>query len=82
MTPELEGKLAEISPDLTQDQKSGVSYYTARIDIPPVELAKLGDLKVIPGMPAEAFIQTSSRSIMSYMVKPLHDQIERAFRED
>lgn len=82
VTPELEGKVAELSPDLTQDQKSGISYYTARIDIPPVELAKLGELKVIPGMPAEAFIQTSSRSILSYMVKPLRDQIERAFRED
>lgn len=82
VTPELEGKVAEISPDLTQDQKSGVSYYTARIDIPPAELAKLGELKVLPGMPAEAFIRTTSRTILSYMLKPLHDQIERAFRED
>jgi len=82
VTPQLEGKVAEISPDLTQDPKSGVSYYTARIQISPEELVKLGDLKVIPGMPAEAFIQTSSRTILSYMIKPLSDQVERAFRED
>jgi HlyD family secretion protein len=82
VTPQLEGTVAEISPDLTQDPKSGISYYTARIEIPPVQLAKLGDLKAVPGMPAEAFIQTSSRTILSYMIKPLSDQIERAFREE
>jgi HlyD family secretion protein len=82
VTPELEGKVVEISPDLTEDQKSGASYYTARIEISPSELAKLGKLKIVPGMPAEAFIQTSSRSIMSYLIKPMHDQFERAFRED
>ena len=43
------------------------------------ELARLIDLKLLPGMPVEAFIQTSDRTVMSYLVKPLHDQIPAAF---
>ncbi|ODN65958.1 Type I secretion system membrane fusion protein PrsE [Methylobrevis pamukkalensis] len=82
VTPELAGTVEDISPDLTQDQQTGVSYYTVRIQITPEEIARLGDLRIVPGMPAEAFIQTNSRTILSYLVKPLEDQIERAFREE
>lgn len=82
ITPEVEGKVADVSPDLTQDPKTGSSYYTARIVIPPSEIAKIAGLKIVPGMPAEAFIQTRPRTILSYLVKPLSDQIEHAFREE
>ena len=46
-----------------------------------VEVARLGDVKLIPGMPVEAFVQTGDRTLMSYLVKPLRDQLMRAFRE-
>ncbi|MDQ0469455.1 HlyD family type I secretion periplasmic adaptor subunit [Labrys wisconsinensis] len=82
VTPEVIAVVDEISPDATTDQKTGATYYTARLRIEEEELKRLGDLKIVPGMPAEAFIQTSSRTILSYLVKPLQDQIERAFRED
>ena len=82
VTPELNGVVEEIAPDLTTDQKSGASFYTVRLRLDASELRRLGDLKVVPGMPAEAFIQTSSRTILSYLIKPLQDQMERAFRED
>jgi HlyD family secretion protein len=45
------------------------------------ELAKLGEVKLTPGMPVEAFIQTGERTMLSYLVKPLRDQLKRAFRE-
>ena len=38
-------------------------------------------MKLTPGMPVEAFIQTGTRTMLSYLVKPLHDQLNRAFRE-
>jgi HlyD family secretion protein len=82
VTPELNAVVDEISPDATTDQKTGTTYYTARLRIEERELKRLGDLKIVPGMPAEAFIQSSSRTILSYLAKPLQDQIERAFRED
>lgn len=73
-TPEIAGKVTRISADLTQDQKTGVSYYTVRISLRPDELIKLGAQKLIPGMPVEAFVQTADRTVLSYLLKPLTDR--------
>ena len=80
-TPELIGEVIRVSPDVNTDQRSGQSYYTIRVSLPPDEVAKLGEVKLIPGMPVEAFVQTGDRTMMSYLVKPLKDQLMRAFRE-
>jgi len=56
-------------------------YYIVRIAIPASEIERLKGLRIVPGMPVECFIQTSPRTVMSFLVKPLHDQIGRAFRE-
>jgi HlyD family secretion protein len=80
-TPELNGVVTRVSPDVTTDQRSGQSYYTIRVSMPPAEVARLGANKLIPGMPVEAFVQTGDRTLMSYLIKPLSDQLMRAFRE-
>jgi HlyD family secretion protein len=80
-TPQLNGEVSQVSADVTLDQKSGVSFYLARIAVPEAEIARLGDLKLIAGMPIEAFIQTGQRTVMSYLVKPFSDQLMRAWRE-
>ena len=80
-TPELNGVVTRVSPDVTTDQRTGQSYYTIRVSMPPEEVARLGDAKLIPGMPAEAFVQTGERTLLSYLIKPLNDQLMRAFRE-
>ena len=80
-TPQLNGTINWISPDLTQDQHTNTSYYTVRIRVSDAEIARLRGLKIIPGMPVEAFIQTGSRTVLSYLVKPLTDQIMRSFRD-
>src|SRR5664280_2224891 len=80
-TPELNGVVTRVSPDVTTDQRTGQSYYTIRVSMPPEELARLGDNKLIPGMPVEAFVQTGDRTMLSYLIKPLSDQLMRAFRE-
>ena len=80
-TPEIEGTVTMVSADLTQDQRSGASYYTVRVALKPEELAKLGANKVVPGMPVDVFIKTSGRTALSYLTKPLTDQAERAFKE-
>jgi HlyD family secretion protein len=58
-----------------------MAYYTARIAITPDELARLGEVRLVPGMPVETFIKTADRTVGSYLVKPLFDQVARAFRE-
>ena len=80
-TPELNGVVTRVSPDTTTDQRTGQSYYTIRVSMPPEEVARLGDVKLIPGMPVEAFVQTGERTLLSYLIKPLSDQLMRAFRE-
>jgi HlyD family secretion protein len=80
-TPEIQGKVTRISADTTTDQRTGQSYYTVRVSMPSEEVVKLGDVKLIPGMPVEVFVQTGERTVFSYLVKPLHDQLMRAFRE-
>jgi HlyD family secretion protein len=80
-TPELNGLVTRVSPDVTTDQRTGQSYYTIRVSLPPAEVARLGDVKLIPGMPVEAFVQTGDRTMLSYLIKPLHDQLMRSFRE-
>jgi HlyD family secretion protein len=80
-TPELNGVVTRVSPDVTTDQRTGQSYYTIRVSMPPQEIARLGDVKLIPGMPVEAFVQTGDRTMLSYLIKPLSDQLMRSFRE-
>ncbi len=80
-TPELNGVVTRVSPDVTTEQRTGQTYYTIRVSMPPAEVARLGDNKLIPGMPVEAFVQTGDRTMMSYLIKPLSDQLMRAFRE-
>jgi HlyD family secretion protein len=82
-TPELSGVLARISADLETDQMTGTVFYRAAIEIPETELKRLpSDLALMPGMPVEAFIKTSDRTLLSYLAKPITDHAHRAFREE
>jgi HlyD family secretion protein len=80
-TPQVIGEVISISADLTRDQVTGDAYFTGRIAIPEAELAKLGANKLQPGIPADVQIKTNDRTALSYLLKPLTDQITRAFRE-
>jgi HlyD family secretion protein len=80
-TPEINGTVTRVSADATPDQRTGQSYYTTRIGLTQDEVSRLGDVKLIPGMPVEAFVQTGDRTVLAYLIKPLRDQFMRAFRE-
>jgi HlyD family secretion protein len=80
-TPEVDGEVTRVSADTSTDQRTGQSYYTIRIALPPETVTQLGDVRLLPGMPVEAFVQTGERTVISYLMKPLRDQFMRAFRE-
>jgi HlyD family secretion protein len=80
-TPEVEGEVARVSADVTQDTKTGLSYYTARIRLDDKGKEVLGALRLVPGMPVEAYMQVGERSVLSYLTKPLTDQIAKAWKE-
>ncbi|WP_394699056.1 HlyD family efflux transporter periplasmic adaptor subunit [uncultured Cohaesibacter sp.] len=74
--------VSRIAADLTRDEHTGLSWYLVRISIPPEELTQLSGLALSPGMPSESFIRTEKRTALSYLLKPLVDQFNRAFREE
>ncbi len=80
-TPEIIGAVSQISADIVLEQRTGFSYYTARIEMSEKEVARLGAVRLVAGMPVESFIETDQRSILSYLTKPLLDHSNRAFRD-
>jgi HlyD family secretion protein len=81
-TPQLEGRVRAISPEVVEDRQTGQSFYRVSVDVPLEQLARLPETAVlIPGMPVEAYLQTSDRTVLSYLTAPLRDHLRRAFRE-
>ena len=86
-TPEIIGVITRVSANLTHDPhqqnsaQPAPAYYTVRITLPAAEVARLKDIRLVPGMPVEAFIQTHERTPLQYLLKPLRDQVARTFRE-
>ncbi len=81
VTPQLIGEVSYVSPDTTRDTQTNMSYFTVRIMLPEEERRRLAGLQLSSGMPAEVFMQTGSRTMLSYLFKPIMDQFERAFVE-
>ena len=90
-TPQLTGTVSYVSATTSHDQGNqgtqGIqgaaqgSYFTVRVVLADEERRRLGSLQLVPGMPAEVFMQTGSRTMMSYLMKPITDQMQRAFVE-
>lgn len=80
-TPQLEGVVSYVSADLNRDKQKGsnAAYYTVRATLPSSERRRLGGLQLVSGMPVEVFLQTGSRTMMSYLLKPITDQLLRTF---
>lgn len=80
-TPEVFGTVSNISGDVFTNDVTGANYYRIEMVLNEGEINRLGDAVLVPGMPVDAFIQTSERSPITYLVKPLTDYFNRAFRE-
>lgn len=80
-TPELRGRVKVVSADVFTDERTQTPYYRAEIELEAGEQDKLGGLTLLPGMPVEAFIRTDDRTPVGFLMKPLTDYFNRAFRE-
>ncbi len=80
-TPTLHGRVVTISADLLNDQASGDDYYEARVEIGADQMARLTDVELIPGMPAEVLILTGERTALDYLLDPIVGSVNRSFRE-
>jgi HlyD family secretion protein len=81
VTPQLTGVVSYVSADTSHDQQTNAPYFTVRVALSEDERRRLAGLQLVPGMPAEVFMQTGSRTMMSYLLKPITDQMQRAFVE-
>jgi HlyD family secretion protein len=81
VTPQLTGTVSYVSADTSKDQQTNTPYFTVRVLLSDQERRRLAGQQLVPGMPAEVFMQTRSRTMMSYLFKPIADQMRRAFVE-
>ena len=80
--PTIYGTVLNLSADALVDERTGMSFYQARIEVTPEGMADLGDLTLMPGMPADTFITTGSRTMLQYLFKPFTNAMARSFIED
>ncbi len=80
-TPQLNGTVSYVSADTGHDQQTNAPYFTVRVMLPEDERRRLNGQQLVPGMPTEVFMQTGSRTMMSYLFEPITDQMRRAFVE-
>lgn len=81
VTPDINAEITQVAADTSRADAQSPPYYMVRLTIAAAEIKKLGSNKLKPGMSAEAFIQTESRTPFSYLVQPLMDQFSHAMRE-
>jgi HlyD family secretion protein len=81
-TPEVVGRVTQVSPDAFEEEATRSSYYRVEVQIEPGEAERLPDgVEILPGMPVEAFIATGSRTPLDYLLHPLTSYFAKAFRE-
>lgn len=80
-TPELDAKVTFVSADATVHPEGRTPpFYKIRLELGDQELKKLNGQELVPGMPADVFLQTGERTVMNYLLKPFKDQLARTFK--
>lgn len=80
--PQIFGTLRSISPDRFVDERSGASYFLAKIEVPPAQLDNLPTVDLVPGMPADVMLLTGERTVADYLIGPLLASVRVSFREN
>ena len=81
-TPKMDGRVTHLSPDHLTDERTGATYFLARVELTPDSRKQLGNLQLLPGMPAEVLINTGERTLFEYLSQPATNAFARAFIED
>ena len=79
--PQIYGSLRSISADRLIEDRSGDAYFLAKVEVDPAELARLENVRLTPGMPAEVMILTGEQTLVDYLLRPLLDSVTKSFRE-
>lgn len=79
--PQIHGVLRSVSADSLLDDRSGQSYFLAKVEVDRTSLAALGDIRMLPGMPAEIMLLSGEQTLLDYIVSPITDSLDHSFRE-
>lgn len=79
--PQIHGAVTSVSAAAVTDPQTGEAFYRVGLEVPPEQLARAGEIELIPGMPVEAFLQTDERTVLAYLMHPVTTHLNRAFRE-
>ena len=82
ITPEVGGKVTKVSADVFSDSSGGMSFYRVEVVPSQVAIADYKFLKLLPGMPVEAYLKTQDRTPLEFFIQPLKVYFGRAFRDD
>lgn len=80
--PLIHGVLRSVSADILFDERSGSSYFLAKVEVEPGVFEKLEGVRLMPGMPAEVMILNREQTLLHYMIDPLSGSMARSFREN
>jgi epimerase transport system membrane fusion protein len=81
-TPVIEGRVTSVSADRLTNEKSGAPYYLARVSVTQAGAQKLGDRKLLSGMPADVLINTGERTMLQYLMQPARNVIAQSMIEE
>ncbi|MEO0430031.1 MAG: HlyD family type I secretion periplasmic adaptor subunit [Pseudomonadota bacterium] len=79
--PEASGRIYDISADRLEDERTGQAYFIAKVKLDTDQPDAVRALELLPGMPADLFVNTGERTAISYLTQPLSDRIIRTFIE-
>jgi hypothetical protein len=74
--------LRSVSADRLIEDRSGEAYFLAKVEVDAENLAKLKDVRMIAGMPAEVMILNRERTFFDYLMQPLKESLDKSFREN
>ncbi|MEP0964529.1 MAG: HlyD family type I secretion periplasmic adaptor subunit [Roseobacter sp.] len=79
--PEATGRIIDISADSLEDERTGQFYYVTRVKLDEGQSDEIAALELVPGMPADLFVNTGERTALSYLAQPLSNRLARTFIE-
>ncbi len=81
-TPHIPGEVTQVSADRFVNERTGQPYYKLRAKVAPEGMKLISHLQIRPGMPAEVFVKTGERTMMSYLLKPVFDRAKTSMTEE
>ncbi len=79
--PRIDGVVRRVSADVVSNAQAETPFFAAQIEVDRAVLLANASIRLHPGMPAEIIIPTGARTALDYLLSPIANRLETAFRE-